>query len=266
MLCALAISAFAAQSAAATTKGTTAFTCKEVAAGTGTFKKAHCKAADAGTGNFSHVQVAENTATTIRGTNENTGPETGSTPTISLKNTIGGVEYEIQVALVQGEGTLTNAKDPETGEHYVHGQGNLVFSGAAVTKPSGKGCKPYTDTESKTKGAEGVIDASFKATTKGQGDFVKFEPLVAGTFATYFVECTTKVPAMEGTWEVGGSLKCPLDGATVVCKHAEVTEQNTLKGKGVKTGIEGSLTLSGKDPVAGEEVFTPLSVTTVETP
>jgi hypothetical protein len=69
LLCALLVSAFAAQSASAVTKGTTAFTCKET--GTGDFKDAHCKeGVSPGTGSFKHVEVAKDTTTHITVTDE----------------------------------------------------------------------------------------------------------------------------------------------------------------------------------------------------
>ncbi len=255
VLCAFAVSAFGAQGAAAASKGTTAFTCKKTGPGGG-FTKAHCKASDAGSGEYSHVAIAEGTTTELKGTNANSGSETAETPIVKLKNKISGFDYELQVEVAQGEGWATNAKDPVTGEHYVHGTATVSFTGATVTLPANKGCKVK----------EGKIETKpLLATTKGQGDFLKFEPAEGSVMAVYTVEgCSAAI--VNGTWEVTGSIKCPVDGATVVCTHAETTEQGTLKGKGQQTGVEGVLTLSAKDPEAGDEDFTPLSVTTIETP
>lgn len=72
--------------------------------------------------------------------------------------------------------------------------------------------------------------------------------------------------SLNGVQEVTGSIKCPLDGATVVCTHTNTTEQGTLKERSFKSGIDGTMTLSAKDTAAGDKEFTPLSATTVETP
>jgi hypothetical protein len=134
-----------------------------------------------------------------------------------------------------------------------------------VTKPAGKGCKVTTDDHSGTpkEGAETVVDTEqLRVTTEGQGDFLKIEPATGTNLATFWITCSTpKVPALEGTWSITGSLKCPVEGATVVCDHNEITAQNTLKAKGAKAGYSGKLTISGK--AKGESTFFPLSATTV---
>jgi hypothetical protein len=263
MLCALAFSAIAAQGTAAVTKGTTAFTCKEGGSG---FSTAHCAPGQTGTA-FGHVAVAENTNTSTKVTNVNTNSETSGAEPAILKQTIAGVPLELKSTEVTSEGTMENKKDPITGEHFVEAKGTTMYKGVTVAAPAGKGCEVFTDTAEKTKGAAGVIDASIKATTTGQGDFGKLEPASAGAaFATFWIECTTKVPALEGTWEITGSVKCPTNGATAVCKHTETTEQNTLKGKGSKAGIELKTTFTSKDPNLVNDSYRPLSVTTVETP
>ncbi len=258
MLCALAFSAFAAQGASAS-KGTTAFTCKKAEKGGAGFSKEHCTSADqVGSGaKFEHVPVKEETTTEFIGSSESTG---GAFPVVILRNTESGVEYELQVGQVQGQGWLTNAVDPSTGEHYLHGQATVTFEKVVVTKPAGKGCKAYT----KMGGTEGVIDSTqLRATTKGQGDFIKFEPVEGSVIASWFIgSCSYE--ATNGTWEAAGSIKCPVDGATVSCTETNTTEQGTLKARGQKAGISGALTVKAKDAV--DPTYTALSVTTVETP
>jgi hypothetical protein len=258
-LCALAAGAVAAQGAVAS-KGTTAFTCKEKKEKGGVgFSKAHCKPGDAvGSGAaFEHVAVAEGTTTELSGTNSKTGSSTESTTAVKLRNTqAGGVDYEIVAGKVSGVGSVTNARDLTTGEHYVHGTAVVVFEEVAVTKPSGKGCK--------TKEAK-IESKLLKATTRGQGDFLNFEPAEGSVMASYTLEgCVPE--SLNGVQEVTGSIKCPVDGATVTCTHSETTALGTLKERGFKSGIEGTMTLSAKDSAAGDSVFTPLSATTVETP
>jgi predicted RNA-binding Zn-ribbon protein involved in translation (DUF1610 family) len=262
MLCALALSAIATQGAAATTKGTTAFTCKEGGSGL-QWTDAHCRTR--GLGPFGHVAIPENTTTKLKGSNAKTNSDTSGPTSWILKQTVAGVPLESEATTIDSEGSVTNKKDP-SGEHYVEGSFSLIFTAVTVKAPAGKGCKVFTDTSEKTKGAEGVVDWNMKFTTTGQGDFLKFEPAEGAAFAKFWIECTTKVEALEGTWEITGSFKCPNSGATVECSHADITTQNTLKGKGTKAGLEGKLTLEGTDPSIGGDTYRPLSFTTVETP
>ncbi len=252
ILCALAFSAFVAQGASAATKGTTAFTCRKTGPGGG-FTKAHCKASDAGSGEYSHVAVAEGTTTEIVGTNTATGGEKAA---ILLKNTQAGISYQVQAKNLEGTGWVTNAKDPVTGEHYVHGEMKVQLKELTVTEPVGKGCKIK----------EGTINSKqLRATTKGQEMSLKFEPAEGTVLAEYSVEGCS-VSALNGAYEVTGTIACPVDGATVTCTHAATTEQGTLHERGQNSGIEGSMTLSAKDPNEGGSELTPLSATTVETP
>jgi hypothetical protein len=256
MLCALALSAVAAQGASA--KGTTAVTC---VVGSGTLHGAHCL--ETGTAAASKHVTFGTTPTELSGTNANTASETTAARESILKETIAGTELELKSTGLSGTGSMTNSESG--GEMIASGSGTITYSGVTVAKPAGKGCKVFTDvTATKTKGAEGVIDANVKATTLGQEEgkpmFLKFEPSSGTAFATFFVECTTKVAALEGTWEITGSIKCPTSGATVLCSHEETTTQNTLKGKGSKAGLDGALTIKGK--ASTDASFTPLSVTT----
>jgi hypothetical protein len=281
MLCALMVSAFAAQSASAATKGTTAFTCVK---GAGTLRGEHCLTTGTAAPEYGHVAIKEpegkETTTELEISSAKTDKETTAAGTTAFQETIAGAELELQSNNVTGTtvvdkepavttvSSITNKKDPVTGEHYIEGTALYHYAEVKVTKPAGKGCKVFTDEEAtKTKGAEGVVDVHLNFTTKGQGDFIKFEGATGTQFATFFIECTTKVgEALEGTWTITGSAKCPPTGATIVCSHTEITTQNTLKGKGSKAGLEGPLTISGRDPTLKETTYTPLSFTTVETP
>lgn len=266
-LCALFFGTCAIQSAAAT-KGTTAFTCKAVtpSGGTAGFSREHCKPEDA-VGSFAgyeHVAIAENTTTQISASNETT---IGGTAVTKIASTQSGITLELQATGLHGEGWVRNEKDSEPNEHYVHGEVSLVYTGVTVTKPAGKGCKIYTDAAG-TKWIEGVIDTEpLTFTTTGQGDFIKIEPakLSGGLFATFIIEGCT-VAALNGTYKLQGSVKGTPDGATTNFTLAATTEQGTLTLRGQKTGIDGSLTIKGKDPFLGDPSYTPLSFTTVETP
>lgn len=274
VLCALVLSALAAQGATAEiTKGTTAFTCVKGATPKD-FVTEHCKAGDAGTKEYGHVAFAQDTTTKTKYSSAKTDATTTGGTNTTFKEVIAGVELELVSSEVIGEGSLENKQDTRENakkeiehEHYISGTATLEYRNVKVAKPSGKGCEVFTDeTATKTKGAKEVVDAHINATTTGQGDSIKFEPATAPTFASFFVECTTKVPAVEGTWEITGSVTCKPEGATINCSHKETTEQKTLKGKGNIAGYEGKITVTGTDPIPPDTVYTPLSVTTVETP
>lgn len=259
-LCALVFSAIGAQGASAVS-GTTAFTCKKVtpAAGTAGFKDEHCKEAVSSNANFEHVAIAQETTTKFTSSNNTTGSEKSI---IRLKAVLAGIEFEVSANVAAGSGWLTNAVDEK--EHYVHGEGTVTFSEVKVTKPAGKGCEVFTDNNGVEEGVETVMTHQLKGTTTGQGDRVKIEPATGQTLAAFFVtNCT--IPALNGTYEVTGSLTGTTNGATLIFTHADVTAQGTLKLRGQKAGLDGSFTFKGKDEKAGDTEYTPLTVTTVET-
>jgi len=251
-LCALALSAFMAQNAAATTNGTTAFTCKET--GSGGFTKAHCKAADAGAGKFSHVEFVEGATTEITGSNEKTGSETSSKTSAVIKTSstpVGGF-YTFEASGVSATGSLTNKM--VAGEHVAEGALTLTFTGVTVTSPAGTGCKVKN----------GKIEtAPLSFTTAGQGMEVKFVPAEGTKFLEFTVEgCSISALNTKGT--VVGSIKGTLDGATLDFSMTGTTEQATLIAQGsMAVGLGASIALVSKS--VEDKAFTPLSFTTVET-
>ncbi|HVQ57406.1 MAG TPA: hypothetical protein VMS60_00725 [Solirubrobacterales bacterium] len=265
MLCALLVSAFAAQSASAI-KGTTAVTCKSGEGDTGgaTFNEAHCKPSSP-SGSFGHYKINENTTTELTG--DNAGAPT------KLKATLGGVATTLTSSKLTGTGSMENRVEPN-GEHYVHGEGHITYEEVLIN-PFSK-CFVYEDTEPGI-GTQNVIKTQeLTATTTGQGDGLKFQPTVGTVFARFWILDKNKKTSAEGgectisgTYSVSGSLIAKPDGATANTTHAEVTEQNTLKmGTGeptIKAGLEGSLTIKGKHPGIGGDTFKPLSVTTYAT-
>ncbi|HEX5610818.1 MAG TPA: hypothetical protein VFX45_12095 [Solirubrobacterales bacterium] len=260
MLCALLVSAFAAQSASAVTKGTTAFTCKESGPGGG-FTKAHCKAADAGSGNFSHVAIPQDTTTEVEISSKNANAETSSCANWTFKYTLGGTSMETVTCEVQGAGWMENKVDPG-GEHYTVSHISLTLLG--VKSKNLPGCEAYTDSEAGEMGEKEVIHTEpLKFTTTGQGDSVKIEPTAGSTFARFFLTgCVNS--GLNGTYSLTGSFKCKPDGATTICDHTEITTQNTFKLNGsIKAALSGPVTTKGR--ANGGEPFTPLSTTTVET-
>lgn len=266
MLCAMALSAVAAQSAAAVT-GTTAFTCKAVtpAAGTAGFSKEHCRPSDAVStnANFEHVAVAQDTTTEITGTAESTGGELENN---ILKATLSGVNVELKTNQVHVTGGYENKLDPETKEHYIHGHEiTVTYTNVVINGALGNKCKVVTDKEPGT-GEDGVIHTRpLTATSTGQGDSILLEPENAEkVFATFEIVKKGAEPcAIEGTYPITGKVTGVPDGATLRFTHAKTTE--TLKLGGNKAGYEGSVTIKGKHPGIVGDTLKPLSVTTVET-
>ncbi|HEV7562223.1 MAG TPA: hypothetical protein VGO24_01860 [Solirubrobacterales bacterium] len=256
-LCALAFCAAAAQTAAGATLGTTAFTCKKLGKPQD-FTKAHCKGADLspGNGEYGHVAIPENTTTEVYATNAATGANTETSVLTTLHSVQAGITFEIQAKSIHGEGWLTNAKDPVTGEHYVHGEIVLNDTEAEVVKPAGKGCK--------IKGGK-IVSEKLKATTKGQGMALKVEPAAGALISKFEVEGCS-IAALNGAYELKGSAKCKWDGATCYFNPADTTTEGTLTLRGQKAGVENVLTITGKDAPKGDTEYTPISVTTVETP
>jgi hypothetical protein len=94
---------------------------------------------------------------------------------------------------------------------------------------------------------------------------VKFEPAEGTLFAEFEVEGCS-VAALNGPYKVEGSLKATPEGATLSTTREGVTTQGTLKVRGQKAGIAGSITIEGEDPEDGTDSFTPLTTTTITTP
>jgi hypothetical protein len=273
MLCALLISAFAAQSASAS-KGTTAFTCvKDEAAGT--LSGEHCLAAG-GSGKHKHAAIAQDTTTEVITTTEKTQNNTTETGSARLRMTIGGIAAELLATLAHSEGWMENKVEPGAkGEHHVIAHTSNTFTNVKMVKPAGLGCKVYTSNEDTSKGEEGVLHTTpLKVTTTGEGDSGRLEatdtssgdPSKEGVIAHFILDgCVAPVTGLNGPYTVQGSITCPVNGATVACTHPGTTAADTLKLNGaIKAGLELSTTFKGREKGSGS-AYTPLSPTTVET-
>lgn len=254
VICALVLGALAAQSAsAATPGGTTAFTCKKktISGGSG-FSKAHCKAEDAvgSEAEYERVAIAEGTSTALEVSSKDT---TGANQVTKLKTQVAGISLELQATEVSGSGSLENSVS-STGEHSGHGQLILTYNSVSITAPAEKECK--------VKGGK-IVTKSLRVTTSGLEGSIALEPAEGTVFAVFELEGC--VAALNGVYEVKGSVACPVDGATITCTHAATTAQGTLSTRGQKVGVEGTLTAQGKDTVAEDPSFTPLGVTAAAT-
>ncbi|HEX6666466.1 MAG TPA: hypothetical protein VF081_07715 [Solirubrobacterales bacterium] len=266
MLCALLVSAFAAQSASAIT-GTTAFTCVK---GKGTFRGEHCLSAGGAAAEYGHVEVAQDKTTETTTTNAKSANETNVTRIMKIRMNIAEEPFELQVTGVSGSGWIENKK-AVSGEHYVHGKGSITFTGVTVTEPVGKGCRVTTHKEDGSgspgeEGEEGIIHTrELTTTTEGQGNLVKLRAADNGPVANFWITCEIKkVPAIEGTWTITGSVQGVSNGATVNFTHSETTTQNKLFARGAKVGFDGGLTLSGREK-GSAGAYAPLATTNVET-
>lgn len=251
VLCALALGTVAVQSAAGATNGTTGFTCKEKKEPGGAgFSDAHCKQA-VGTGaKYEHVAIPEGVTTEGRLTNSTTGSELSAAVLVSTQS---GVEEELRAKQVVGEATGKNTKTAG-GEHFSEGTGKSTYKEVEITKPAGKGCK--------VKGEE-IVSKALKGTSLGTGMEGKLEPAEGSTFAEFEIEGCS-IGALNGLYKVEGSIRCIGEGSTATYTVAGVTAQGTFKLRGQKAGLGVSTTATGR--ANSTEPWTPLAVTTVETP
>lgn len=264
--CALVITAVAAPNAFAI-NGRTLFTCKTVvpAPGTAGFSREHCREADAVSteARFEHVVVPENTTTEVTGTSIDTE---GRPITSTLSSVQAGIEQEIQAELVHivplSEGPppnpswMTNAKNPNTLEHYFHGKVRLRFTKAAVTKPAAAGCIVKGET---------IETKEVTVTSKEQAEpEVLFSPAEGTVLAEFTLEGCS-VGALNGLYKLTGSIKGSFAGATITFTQANTHAQGTLKLRGGIVGLETTITIRGTDKPAGDTSDTPLSPTPVNT-
>jgi hypothetical protein len=166
-----------------------------------------------------------------------------------LHSVISGVEVELQSTELTGSGSMENVLGGTEGkEHIAKGTGTINYKNVTVAKPAGKGCAV-------TGGA--VTTKTLKASTAGQGMGLKFEP-ASGTLFAEFNITGCSIAALNGKYEVKGSVVGTPEGTSTVTTAAGTTAQETLKLRGQNAGIDGALNIIGKD--------NPLAATTITTP
>jgi len=174
---------------------------------------------------------------------------------MKLKWTFATIPVELQAKGLVLEGSVQNLK-AESGEHYVDGEAKLTLTGVSVTSPAS--CKLKGET---------IESTQLTLTSKGQGDAVRLAPVKGEVIAEFTIQgpgCSVESP-----WKLFGSIKGTPDGATVSFTHAAGTAEGALRigaASGPKAGLEGSITLNGRDPVLEELSYSPLALKTVETP
>lgn len=265
-LCALLFSGADAQGAGAATNGTTAFTC--INTGNGTLWGEHCLGSNPGDGakqEYGHIAIGENEKTHAAVTNAKTASGTTASTPLILTVVIGGVMVKLKATTVTStKGAWLENSKAESGEHYSHGEGKILFEGVTVVEPAN--CKVTSAL------GEGVVETEqLVSTTKGQGMNVLFTPAVGEVFATFSIANNGGVcaAAIENI-KIVGSVKAQPDepGATISYSEIVILAEKTLRfGSkfGPAAGLEGKLTTTaGKEPET--EPTHPISRTTVETP
>ena len=248
LLCAMAFSAIAAQSAMAA-KGTTMFTCTS-SAPTKTFGTADCNTAGSG---FGHVEVAQDLTTHAK--------YVAAGPQI-FKSTIAGTAFTLSTSELIGTGSCFNRLNGK--EHWIQClEVILHYTNVVVNLPAGCGVKSVPGEVAGT-----IQTNALKATTQTEQMAVKLEPEAGTTLAEWEWTGAPTCP-FSGKAKVVGSITCVPSGAELVCNHAEVTASKTLRfgsAAGNPAGYEGRATITGgkEKPEKGEPT-NPLSSTTVET-
>jgi len=249
LLCALLFSAFAASSAQAS-NGTTAFTCEKVTKGA-QFSDAHCTKEGTGEG-FIHKEIKQDETTTIHGTNEKTSADTKTATSAILTSSIGGEPAEITCEKVFAHGGLVNRLDPITKEHYIEGEAGItiLYTGCKFLKPST--CKLKE---------EKIEVTGARATTKGQGDSIRFEPPEGSkVFVTLLAEKCFGIAKLP----IEGTVNGKVNGATLEFTAAETTAEKTLTFNKQPAGLEGKITLSQAEKTEeSAKTGNPISATTV---
>jgi hypothetical protein len=263
-LCALLVSAFAAQSAMAVTQ--TGVTCTN----TGTplnndrFNAEHCKAADKGSGAFFHAAwTAENTEGTAA--NFLTGSER---EVFELEFVAGGLGVTISAKKVMSNHTLKNGL--AGAEMFVEGKTNvIVFEEVTVTNRNCEvfGIQPGTG----IKTLEKVETRPVEGSTLGQANgVVVFKPQagVATPFAEFELTGAMCPPALVGLYPVFGQVfSDPAEGATLPFSFATVTGQPAPKlriknaATGPIAGVKGRITFKGGPVGSAESTWRPISIT-----
>jgi hypothetical protein len=241
LMCALLLSAVAAQGASAAGNGQTIFECSS--GGTG-FKDAHCDTAET-PGKFGHVQFpTESTAITL--TNGGTAEETKKATTGLLHIALlhGFKNVNVECTNVEGTGTAQNvAGPPMVGK----GSGIIKFNNGTgvLCHTNQSGCEGGTATV----GAKvGEVKASAETVEglapSGTGMGLKFSPTTGSQFATI---------TFEGTCGLHAFGAIPVAGSTIATAGGEANghgatawfteEMSSLTVGGEPAGLTGKATL-----------------------
>jgi hypothetical protein len=247
LLCALALSAFAAPSAFAE-RGQTAFTCAKEE-GVRNFEDPHCDKTATGTGEYGHVAITEKTNISL--TNHNTKNNTTEhTPAFLHAAKLHGVaNVEIECTTVHGTGTMENKVEGvmrATGEGTIEFEGNPRLvpptdTGNCWTNQSGCTVKPgKVETKAKT-----IETAAVGGMEAGMG--LEFSPKTGTKFTTVTFEGSCGLKSF-GAIPVEGSVVGTAEGvpngmgATISFAN---TGLGNLKVGGEPAELTGTATIVG---------------------
>jgi hypothetical protein len=248
-LCALLVSAFAAQGAGAASQTITR--CGKTVAnqdpGSVRFKDAHCKESTGSTtvGEWVHESTLPKEKMEAVLTNITTG--TSREPFI-IAAVIGGLNTIFEAKKVEATGTVEN--NEAGGEMYAEGLAETIsFSEVTVTN---RACEIFGITPGTGVKTLGTVKTQpIRSTSKGQASGIrKIEPQTAGgKFAEFELTGASCPEALKGLYPLFGTfLSQPTEGATIPFSHLPTTEAKTLRVKNATTGpvagVAGKLTTS----------------------
>ena len=242
LLCALLLSAFAAQSASA--KGTTAFECaiKSVQGSAG-FEDSHCDDATNTGALFEHKEIPPGTAVEVTYTNERTASST--TAAVPWENSffVGLTPAQVICTGVTGIGKITNKVVAEVMQNTGTGI-NLKFTGCTAVKPAKCTVKEPIEIKNAT-------STTVEKLGTGKNEMgLELKPEAGKPLTTIVfqgAECGIKGVETQfegpivGTSPLGSTEAVTNSGATEDFTKAMTKE--TLKASGKPAEIEGVITL-----------------------
>jgi hypothetical protein len=240
VLCALALSAFAAPSAMAL-KGTTAFTCQPELKPTETtkgFEDEHCTKALTGTKvKFVHSEIAPNTKTLVTVTNNETG-EKESKP--KFLSTIAGVNFELEGTGFMScvEKTTIENKVNAAKQMEASGSGCGSFTGVQVIKPGKCALAKEETILGEGSLAKTVVKEPKAGVSEMYGEAVPPESGIFAEFSFAGAECPLKGTVVKITGTARSNVttnEAQLDGATVKTTTAETEKTLKVGGNVAKT-------------------------------
>jgi hypothetical protein len=236
LLSALALTAFAAPSAAQAGTGTTAVTCVEVTPPTGDWADAHCTV-PATDGSFAHEVIPVGQETTI---------ESSSTlASITLSGTIATIKAKITCTGQSGMGVITN-EEPTAGNHTLTGkETEIKYTGCDIDL--GK-----TEVTCSLVGGEVNVPSVKSMDVENAHTFamgIKFEPTKGTVFATFKTgnDCPN-IPNQE--FNITGSALGVPHGATLEFTEASTKPTLSLGGNAASFTDTDTLKMTGGNPIS----------------
>ena len=256
LLCALIVSAFAAQAASAVSQTAVECTTTGTPLNSDRFSDAHCKSKGAGQP-FFHAATPFATKTATVGTNITTG--TAWEPAV-LKANVAGVSITIEAQEVTfASGATIENTETAGGEMYAEGLlPGLHIANVTTRVPNCgvAGMPPGGGADT----AGTIQSVPIRATTKGQGEgIVKFEPQ-SGIQLAEFTFTGASCALAGSPWPIYGTItSSKTEGATIPFVHNTITATKSLRLKDPNTGPIAGLT--ARVTIKKESNGTPIALT-----